>query len=193
MTRIPKVGNYRLDLEALRVLRHRYDARRCSERGCCCSTYEVVIGKRELDRITGWIPLAAQYQPGLIEDGALQNPFDQLERSLWSLDTDEDGTCRFAYRWADGQTRCSIHSAALEHGHDPFRTKPRSCALWPLAVSEGRHPVLSVADDAYTFPCNIRRRRRDPVLDPTVVEVVEQAFGKKFAADVVEACEAAKG
>lgn len=190
MSDLPKVGAYRLHVESLVALRHQHDPQRCAEVDCCCSTYEVVIGKREIDRITGYLPLAAHHQPGLIEDDELANPFDQVERSLWAIDTDESGRCRFAYKTAQGETYCSIHSAALEIGINPFHAKPRSCALWPLAISEGRNPVLSVVDDAYRFPCNKKRRTRKPVLDDSVVELATTIFGKRFAREMLEACEA---
>jgi len=186
----PKLGAYSIDVESITALRHRYDPARCSEKDCCCSTYEVVIGSKELARLAGYVPLAAKYQPGLIEADGYANPFDRVERTLWALDTDDDGLCRFAYKTRSGQTLCSIHSAALEAGQDPLRAKPRSCALWPLAISEGRHPVLSVAEDAYRFPCNRRRRKRSPILDPGVAELVDSVFGTSFGAKLRQTCEA---
>ncbi|MEQ8764376.1 MAG: hypothetical protein RL885_10645 [Planctomycetota bacterium] len=190
MSEPPKVGRYRLHVESLVALRHRHDPERCAEVDCCCSTYEVVVGSKEVERIVGYLPLAAKHQPELIEDDELINPFDQVERSLWAIDTDEGGRCRFAYKTRKGETFCSIHSAALEIGVDPFQAKPRSCALWPLAISEGRNPVLSVVDDAYRFPCNKRRRTRRPALDDTVVELATTVFGERFARQLFEACEA---
>ncbi|HPK03792.1 MAG TPA: hypothetical protein PLS90_15195, partial [Candidatus Sumerlaeota bacterium] len=136
--------------------------------------------RAELERITGMMPHACRYAPHLRRGGRLANPFDDDGPRNWLLETDEDGRCLFAYTNADGETRCSIHSAALDLGLEPYHVKPRACALWPLALSEDRPPVLSIQNDCFDFPCNTRRRGRARTLDPGIAELIERNFGKPF-------------
>ncbi|HOE95051.1 MAG TPA: hypothetical protein PK847_00565 [Candidatus Sumerlaeota bacterium] len=177
---LPRIGGYQIDLAALLGIAHRYDPDRCKVGGCCCSSYEVSIGRAELERITGMMPHACRYAPHLRRGGRLANPFDDDGPRNWLLETDEDGRCLFAYTNADGETRCSIHSAALDLGLEPYHVKPRACALWPLALSEDRPPVLSIQNDCFDFPCNTRRRGRARTLDPGIAELIERNFGKPF-------------
>ena len=186
-TSLPRIQNLLVDLGALARIAHLYDPVRCKKRGCCCSSYEVTVGRREMERITGCMPHAARHAPWLRDGKDWVNPFEEDEARQIVLDTDEHGRCVFAYRNASGETRCSLHTAAIELGLDPYRTKPRSCALWPLALGEGRPRVLSIQDDAFDFPCNRRRRpRRDRSLDPGIAELIQLNFGRPFLSKVLE-------
>jgi hypothetical protein len=131
--------------------------------------------------IVDYLPLAEKHATALqASDGTWENPLDEEPGGRWTIDTDDDGRCAFAYTNRAGETRCSLHTAALEVGADPFRVKPRSCALWPLALSEGRHKVLTVMPDALEFPCNRKRSIRSKTLDPGVAEIINHRFGKRF-------------
>jgi len=182
---LPEIEGYRVDLPALLQLWHAYDAEKCSACGCCCSSYEVTVPRRELSRLTGMIPAASRHAPGLQTDGEYENPFERVEKGVYAIDTDEEGLCVFAYRDPAGQVRCSIHTAALEQGLDPYKTKPSACTLWPLALTEDTLPTLTVQEDAYRFPCN-RRRRNARHLAPEVAATIRTVFGASFL-DAVQA------
>ena len=177
-----RVGPLRVDLRALLSLRHRFDPDACKARGCCCASYEITLRRHEMERVAGYLPLAVRHQHAL----AGTNPFDPSGDGEWALDTDEDGRCVFAFVDGDGHTWCSIHRAAMELGLNPYRAKPRSCALWPLALSEDSPPLLTVMEDAWDFPCNSRRAAATE-LDPGVADTLEQVFGLAFLRRVQDA------
>ncbi|MBI2436107.1 MAG: DUF3109 family protein [Candidatus Hydrogenedentes bacterium] len=179
--RFPLIADVRVDLDALLRLDHACDPKACSAAGCCCGSYEVTVSPKELRRITGMIPESSRFARNLrTANGALENPFERIEKGLYALDTDERGRCVFAYRDKEGFIRCSIHSAALRLGLEPYRTKPFACTLWPLAISEDNPPVLTVQEDAYRFPCNRRRSRPARTRAPEVALIIEQLFGNTF-------------
>lgn len=179
-----RYGPIQVDLDSIRQLRHGFDPEKCKAIGCCCSSYEITVNRTEMTRVSGYIEAAAAFQPALLEDGVPINPFDPVEPDTWAIDTaeDDDERCIFAYTGPEGQTWCSIHSAALKMGKAPYRAKPRSCSLWPLALSEDRPPLLTVMEDAWDFPCN--SRKTDPAIDPGVAELIEAVFGKAFLARI---------
>ena len=182
-----EVDGMLVDLDALQGIHHRYDPEHCKAINCCCSTYEVTLGKREVDRIIDYIPLAGKYAAGLKEAGVYVDPFEQVERHRWSIDTDEEGCCKFAYKDENQETRCSIHTAAMEAGKNPFRIKPESCALWPLAFAEGRPKTLPVMPGVLDFPCNTLRTERNGRLDEGIEELIQNLFGAPFLARLIEA------
>jgi len=171
----PIVNGMRIDVEALRRIAHRCVPEKCAtrERGCC-STYEVTVGKREIGTIVGSIALAAKYAPELGPD---LEAFEDTEGGT-CLATDEDGRCVFAYKNSTRTTYCSLHSVALDHDLPPAEVKPRSCALWPLALVEDDPPLLTIQEDAQEFPCN--RRRNGSGLNKGVAETIEEVFGAEF-------------
>lgn len=174
-----------VDLDALLRLHHEYNPQACSAINCCCGSYEVTVQRKELRRIAGMIPASSRFAPTLKdEDGEYENPFEPVERGLYALDTDEEGRCVFAYRDAAGAIRCSIHSAALEMGLEPYTTKPFACTLWPLALTEDDPPILTVQEDAYRFPCNRELPQPADALAPEVALIIERLFGMAFLEEV---------
>ena len=165
------------DIPALLRLRHRCQPGRCPDRPSCCQVYEVCLTPAEVDRVTGLIPACASYAPGLKGPGGYLNPFDPVGGRLFAIDEDEDGRCAFSYPVSGGGTRCALHSAALDLQLDPYQTKPRSCALWPLAIRTGRPRLLTTQDDAYTFSCNRRRSATVASLDDGVAAIIAGLFG----------------
>ena len=178
------IEGIRVDLDSIAGISHRFDPDRCGKSGCCCSHYEVSLEHGELQRLVDWQPLAAKFQPQLAED---ENdfPFDQDDGGQWVIEAGEEGTCPFAYVNREGQTFCSIHSAALAQGKNPFHIKPRSCTLWPLAISEDDPPILSVPDGILDFPCNRKKSLRQ--LSPGIAELIENVFGASFCKAVAKA------
>ena len=188
-----------VDLEALRRVRHNCDAAHCDRANHCCSQYEIGLGRREMGRMIGLMERAADFAPHLREGGGLVNPFDEDEPGRFVLDTDENQRCVFAYdppgetvgdkeAGEPPMTYCSLHSAALEAGLEPYAHKPRSCALWPLALSEDTPPVLTIQDADGQFACNrLGRPRRDGHLDPGIEDLLARNFGEAFLAKVLAA------
>jgi hypothetical protein len=180
------IDGIRVDLDALRALRHDCVPEQCigRERGCC-ETYEVIVDREEIGTIVGTLPQAAKYARHLKSGGEFVDPIDESEGGGDCLATHRDGRCVFAYRAANGMTLCSLHSAGIDLGLEPFKVKPKACALWPLYFVEGNNPLLTVQDGALAFPCNHKRRTAGRGLDPGVAHIVRTVFGDAFLAAVL--------
>jgi hypothetical protein len=176
-----------VELDAVAELSHACDPGVCAGHRSCCAEYEVRVTREEVSRIAGLMPGASRYARQLEVDGELDNVFDGLEHGICALETDEEGVCCFAYKGSGGAFLCSLHSAAIDLGLDPYEAKPEACTLWPLALVETAPPVLSVQPDAYRFPCNHRRDGAVRALDPGVRRIVEVLFGAEFAGRLQEA------
>ncbi len=178
------IRGVRVDLAALRALRHRCEPLKCigRERGCC-ETYEVYVDPREMGTIVGSMPDAARYARGLRTKGEFIEPFEETDGGS-CLATDPHGRCVFAYRDSAGATLCSLHSAALKHGLPPIKVKPKACALWPLYLVEDKQRFLTVQEGANAFPCNHTRRSNARGLDAGVAEIVRDVFGEGFLAEL---------
>ncbi len=180
------IDGIRVDLAALRSLRHECVPKKCigRERGCC-ETYEVYVDRAEIGTIVGTLPDAAKYARHLRQYGEYIDPVEDTDGGN-CLATHRDGRCVFAYRNAEGATLCSLHSAGLDLGLDPFKVKPKACALWPLYLIEGKHPVLTVQEGALAFPCNHARRATGKGLDKGVADIVRTVFGEQFLASLLD-------
>lgn len=178
------VDGVTVDLKAITSIAHRCDPALCRDKECCCTKYEVQVTEREITAIVGAMPRASKHSARLKRGGCYDNVFGEADDSSYCIDTDHSGRCVFLYKDADGSPLCSLHTAALEMGFPPGKVKPRSCALWPLALSEGRPRELSIQDDALEFPCNRKRRARG--LDPEVESIIASAFGTAFLEKVKE-------
>jgi hypothetical protein len=174
-----EIDGIRIDVDALLSLNHACDPGKCRYSGSCCRVYEICTTRKEMSRAIGMMPDAARYATHLDEDGELANPFEPTGDGLYAIEAQEDGACTFAFRKGN-KLLCSIHAAALDLGLNPYRTKPSSCTLWPLALSEGTRPVLSVQEDVLRFPCNSAPRSSNRSLDQGVREIVQQVFGDAF-------------
>jgi len=173
------IGKYRVDIDALLRLRHHCDPDLCRHTVSCCRCYEVCITRKEMGRAIGLMKHAAKYARRLRKPG-FENPFDPVEPGLYAIDTHEDESCVFAYRRRTGETFCSLHSAALDLGLDPYAVKPQPCTLWPLALSEDDPPVLSVQSHIRRFPCIVIRPRPARNLDPAIADTIRTLFGEAF-------------
>jgi hypothetical protein len=141
-----------------------------------------------MENIVGMMPAAVRYCPQLAEHGGFRNVFEEVEPGLFSLEADENGLCVFAYR-SGNHVRCALHTAAVEAGLSVRAVKPESCLLWPLCMSDGEEPVLTVTEEALSFVCN---RLREPdadehALSPEIVAILEIVFGEKAAKEIEEA------
>ena len=179
------IEGIKVDLDSLLCIKHDCRPELCRSRPSCCSCYEVCLGDREISRITGMMPHIVKHAKHLVIDDYFDNPFEKIGRNLYSMDTDYDNLCLFAYHGKDGCTWCSIHSAALEIGIDIADVKPVSCILWPLSLSEDDPPVLSVQSGAFDFPCNMECSVSDK-LDPNISDIICKVFGLKFLDELNE-------
>ncbi len=175
-----------VDVEALLRIENRCIGCAKGEK-CCCSSYDVCITTAELKRIIKVLPEAAKFCPHLLTVGGYDNVFEQEEPGLFSIDTNEDGLCLFAY-WSNGRTHCSLHSLAMTLGLPLEQVKPKVCLLWPLHFSEGEE-ALSVINDAFVFNCNIRKAPGSRSLSPGIVEAIELVYGEGCGVQVQQAAE----
>jgi hypothetical protein len=182
-----KSQNLEIDVAGICSVRHK-----CT--GCigeskkCCSSYEVTISSREMKNIIGCLPLATQFCSHLKSHHDYVNVFEKIATDLYAIDTNEEGTCVFAYFEGD-RIACSLHVAAEKYGI-PFRkVKPESCLLWPLAVFEGKSKILSVHDDIFEFNCNARNAEGVFSLCPSIADNIENVFGIEFMKDLQEAAD----
>ncbi len=175
-----------VDVESLVGLENHCDG--CAGGGkCCCSSYEVCATTAELKRIIKVLPEAARYCPHLLTAGGYDNVFEEEEPGLFSIDTDEDGLCLFAYR-SEHRVHCSLHTVAVELGLPLEQVKPKVCMLWPMHFSDGDE-VLGMINDAFLFSCNARKAPGSRSLSPGFVETIELVYGEGCGSQVKRAAE----
>ena len=172
------VDGIRVDVAALRSISHRCRPEICRGTPNCCSRFTIHIGAIELETIVGFLPLVQKYKPCVGDAGDYENVFEEDEEGGFVIDADEDERCVFAYDARQGEVLCSLHSAAVDLGMAPVDVKPKCCSLWPLALSAGPRPVLSVNRLALSFPCN--RRKTGGHIDGGIQETIRIYFGAFF-------------
>ncbi|MBZ0255037.1 hypothetical protein K8I31_03185 [bacterium] len=175
-----------VDVAALCSINHACDSCAGHAQPFCCGHYEICISEAEIAKIDGFIAEASRDCPGLIVDGGYENVIEPVDDGLYCIDENGDGQCVFAYAHGD-EMRCGLHSAALRLNAPVPTAKPRSCILWPLAISGGRNKTLSVVDDAMAFHCNAKRRTGAKTLHPSIVEILNDVFGALFRREIVAA------
>ena len=154
---------------------------------CCCSSYEVCITTAEMKRIIPYLPEAAKFCPHLLVIGGYDNVFEPEEPGLYSINTNEDGLCVFAY-WSRGRTHCSLHTVAMTLGIPLEAVKPKVCMLWPMHFSDGDE-LLGMINDAFEFSCNSRRTEGSRSLSPGFVDTIELIYGGGCGEQVQQAAE----
>ncbi len=170
--------------EALPILEleHKCDMCLTGERNCC-SSFDVCITEKEVERIVGIMPLAAEYVPHIVdEDGSLENVFDDTGDGLVSIETQDDGLCVFGYR-KDGATLCSLHTVALELNIPLETVKPQVCILWPLSISDPPNEIVGVDQDAYEFHCN-HKKKKTSQLSPEVADILQTLWGQTVVEEI---------
>lgn len=172
-----------VDIPALLAISYKCDPTLCRGGKGCCSYYEISLPESELSRVIGYLPGASCYAPGLksanpAESDCYDNLFDEAEGDELIIDTDENDLCRLAYSGAEGETFCSLHTAALKMGVSYFDAKPRCCVLWPLAIADERPLRITVQPDAYEFPCCSRSETGE--LSAGIAEILAGVFGDAF-------------
>ena len=175
-----------VDVESLLSLENRCTGCARGER-CCCSSYEVCITTAEVKRIIKVMPEAARFCPHLLTDGGYDNVFEEEDPGLFSLDTNENGLCLFAY-WSRHRIHCSLHTVALALGVPLSEVKPKVCLLWPMHFSEGDE-VLAMINDAFLFNCNARKAPGSRSLSHGFIEAIELVYGEGCGTQVKQAAE----
>jgi len=113
--------------------------------------------------------------------------FEEEEPGLFSIDTDSNGLCLFAY-WSRGRIHCSLHTAAVRLGLPLEQVKPKVCMLWPLVASDDDE-VLALTRDAFLFRCNAQQVQGSRSLCPAVVETLDLVYGKGYGMQVKRVAE----
>lgn len=170
-----------VDVQSLLLLENRCNGCARGDK-CCCASYEVCVTAAEVKRIIKFLPEAAKYCPQLLTRGGYDNVFEQEEPGLFSIDTNEDGLCVFAY-WSGNRTCCSLHTAAMTLGLPLSEVKPKVCLLWPMHFSDGEE-VLSMINDAFLFRCNIRKRPGSRSMSPGFIEAIDLVYGEGCGSQV---------
>ncbi len=183
--RLKIINGIQVDMPSLLSISHKCVPGVCSRNMCCCSIYEICIDDRELERITSYIPDASAWAHELRCETGFENIFDETEDGLYSIDTDENDLCVFAYPGVRKSVLCSLHTVALGLNLPPVEVKPVSCATWPLAVSYNNPHMLSVAEDALDFPCNTEKIKG--LLDPGISCIIKDVYGEAFLKEVEDA------
>lgn len=178
------VDNIRVDVPALMSIRHRCRPEICRDTKHCCSCFQIHVDEKELETIVGFLPLVQRYKPSISDDKGYANVFEEAEEGCFIIDADEDDQCVFAYKTAARETLCALHSAAIDLGLQPVDVKPKCCSLWPLALSAGPSPVLSVNARFAAFPCNQRREAANDI-DDGIKEAIRIYFGESFLAELL--------
>lgn len=171
------IDDIEIDVASLFSISHRCVPGMCPEKQCCCSKYEIAVDSNEIDSVVGYMPAASKYAPRLGNMCSLENIFEEDEEGDFIVDTDKAGLCAFAYRDRQDCVLCSLHTVAMDLKLPFYKTKPMSCVLWPLAITEDLPLQISIADDAFSFPCNTRRKDTDHTLDPNIAEIIQNIFG----------------
>lgn len=142
----------KFDYESIKSIHH--ECTGCqSKTDCCCASYDIFISEKEMQRILNIFTRIIEYCPDLMKDGEFDNVFEESEDGLIQLDTDGNGLCVFAYQ-GGGMVRCALHTVAIDMDLPVEEIKPFHCLLWPMAVSSGSEPVISIQQNAHDFPCN---------------------------------------
>ncbi len=178
------VGNIRVDVQALMSIQHCCLPGVCKGAPSCCSCFQIHVNEKELETIVGFLPLVEKYTASIGGEKGYDNVFEEDEDGLFLIDADENEQCVFAYSNEAEETVCSLHSAALELGLPPVEVKPRCCSLWPLALTEGPVPVLSINAQFASFPCNLKKPALAGI-DEGIQETIRIYFGDSFLSELL--------
>jgi len=178
------VDTLRVNVPALMSIQHCCLPGVCKGKPNCCSCFQIHVDEKELETIVGFLPLSEKYTAAIGGEKGYDNVFEEDEDGLFLIDVDENEQCVFAYSNEAKETVCSLHSAALELGLPPVDVKPKCCSLWPLALSGGPHPVLSINALSDSFPCNHEKAVSEGI-DEGIQETIRIYFGDSFLSELL--------
>jgi hypothetical protein len=175
----PVINGIQVDLASLRTICHKCRPDICKDRHSCCTKYAPHVSPAELERIVGCFPIIGRYAGGIEEGNGYKNVFEEWGDATYRIDANDDELCVFAYALSSGEKLCALHSAALDLKIPPAELKPKACSLWPLTLSDGALPELSVDKRWHRFPCNTISE--DTLhLDAGVINIIASVFGLSF-------------
>jgi len=172
-----------VDMAALSRLRYRCEPHLCGVQDNCCRRYDVWLDDREAQRIEEMLPAVRRHFPCRSHSCGRRSVMRRIRAGRYVLQKNADECCTLSYRTDDGRLLCTLHTAAREEGVPLWKAKPRLCLLWPLSLSRGEPPVLTVQDGVRSFPC-CRSRRPRPALHEGVAETVRLYFGTDLLHDI---------
>jgi len=178
------VSNIRIDVAALRSIRHRCLPGVCKGKPNCCSCFQIHVDEKEMETIVGFLPLVEKYTPSISGEPGYDNVFEEAEDGIFLIDADGDEQCVFAYMNEAEEILCSLHSAAIELGLRPVDVKPKCCSLWPLVLTGQPHPVLSINRLFESFPCN-HKKAIPTGIDTGIQETIRIYFGASFLSELL--------
>ena len=178
------VGNIQVDVPALLSIRHHCRPGVCKGKPNCCSCFQIHVDEKEMETIVGFLPLVEKYTPSISDEPGYDNVFEEAEDGIFLIDADADEQCVFAYMNEAEETLCSLHSAAIELGLPPVDIKPRCCSLWPLALTGGPQPILSINKLYESFPCN-HKKAIPTCIDTGIQETIRIYFGASFLSELL--------
>ncbi len=185
MTTKPIINGIRVDLAALRAIRHDCQPEICKNQPTCCFHYVPHVKPAKMEKIVGCLPMVVNYTDSIVEDDEFINIFEEWEDGSYRIDANLYEDCIFTYMLPSGAKLCSLHSAAIDLQVSPVAIKPSACSLWPLILLDGATPELSVDKNWQAFPCN--RESNDPDhLDAGVVSIINDFFGSSFVEQLLE-------
>jgi hypothetical protein len=171
-----KVKNHvRVDLKAICSIDH--ECTGCSDLSkSCCAKYDVCVSGAELNRIIPYLSEAAKLCPHLKTEEGYANVFEEAEKGQYSIETDENDLCLFAYV-DKGMIRCSLHSVEDKLDMPLGSIKPAVCILYPLTFSD-KGNVLTLHDDALACACSSPRKEPSNVVSPALAKTIRHFGGK---------------
>lgn len=185
MNNKPIIKGIRVDLMALKRIRHACRPRLCRDTHTCCTRYTPHVTQVELDRIVGYFPVIATYVPGIKDGRSFHNVFEEWDDGTFRIDAKDDESCVFAYTLSGGEMVCAIHTTALKLQIPPVELKPRPCSLWPLTLSDDNIPELSIDKNWHKFPCNAESGNVQH-LDEGIADIIISVFGVSFLNALME-------
>ncbi len=142
----------------------------------CCAKYDVTVTQAEMDRINGVLPEAARLCPRLKTEEGYANVFEETEDGQFSIETDEDDLCVFAYR-NEGLIRCALHSVEKSMGLPLGAVKPAVCILYPLTfLDDGK--TLTLHGDALGCHCSVMRKEPSDRISPELQATIAHFSGE---------------
>jgi hypothetical protein len=184
MGEIVDILGIHVNIDAICSIKHECVPGSCDVDKCCCSRYEVRVTPHEMEKVIDYMPMAAEFVPYLRPDLLTDNLFIHHKDDIFAIGRDERGFCSFSYD-SNGEIFCALHSVALKLNRPVNQVKPKSCILWPLSIPTVDPWYLTIDAQAFTFPCNTKRKENNTYPYETIIDIIRELFGDTFL-DILE-------